>query len=117
MCVFTYAFLLVPQVGTQASLRENSDCFLRGQQNVRALGFYGHADLLFFSDTGELTISRVRLIGTDYELLPITANVASVKGACFTQTLYFSSASDAFVGSQHTNPIFWVSCLFVTRTV
>ena len=65
-----------------ATLRENSDCFLPDQKNVRALGYYGNADLLFYSDVQEMTITRLRLFdtGVQREKLPITANVASVKG-------------------------------------
>ena len=72
----------LPDKVKDTTLKENSDCFLPDQKNIRALGYYGNADLLFYSDTDEMTITRLRLFvgGTKQEKMPISANVASVKG-------------------------------------
>ncbi len=69
-----------------ATLDENhkieSDCFHTDVKHARALGYHSHADFIFYSDTTDQTITRLRVFEgrKSVEKEPITANVPAVKG-------------------------------------
>lgn len=62
-----------------ASVRSEVTCFLNGTNQAEALAFDARADLLFFSETGSGTLSRMRLVKGERPE-PILLNRGQVRG-------------------------------------